>query len=58
MLRFFLIYPMHVASIAQWLEHWSCKPGVGSSILPGGFAYFFLFCKYFIIGTNRFKKKN
>ena len=24
------------ASIAQWLEHWSCKPGVGSSILPGG----------------------
>ena len=25
------------ASIAQWLEHWSCKPGVGSSILPGGY---------------------
>ncbi|VDD75984.1 unnamed protein product [Mesocestoides corti] len=24
------------ASVAQWLEHWSCKPGVGSSILPGG----------------------
>lgn len=24
------------ASIAQWLEHWSSKPGVGSSILPGG----------------------
>ena len=23
--------------IAQWLEHWSCKPGVGSSILPGAF---------------------
>ena len=22
-------------SIAQWIEHWSCKPGVGSSILPG-----------------------
>ena len=25
-----------VAAIAQWLEHWSSKPGVGSSILPGG----------------------
>ena len=25
------------ASIAQWLEHWSCKPGVVSSILTGGF---------------------
>ena len=24
------------ASVAQWLEHWSSKPGVGSSILPGG----------------------
>ena len=24
------------ASIAQWLEHWSCKPGVRSSILCGG----------------------
>ena len=24
------------ASIAQWLEHWSCKPGVVSSILTGG----------------------
>ena len=22
-------------SIAQWLEHWSCKPGVVSSILTG-----------------------
>lgn len=22
-------------SIAQWLEHWSCKPGVASSILAG-----------------------
>ena len=27
------------ASIAQWLEHWSSKPGVGSSILPGGSAF-------------------
>ncbi|KER33903.1 hypothetical protein T265_12517, partial [Opisthorchis viverrini] len=25
-----------VTQAAQWLEHWSCKPGVGSSILPGG----------------------
>ena len=25
------------ASIAQWLEHWSCKPGVVSSILTGGY---------------------
>ena len=24
------------ASIAQRLEHWSCKPGVASSILTGG----------------------
>ena len=24
------------ASIAQWLEHWSCKPGVGSSNLSRG----------------------
>ena len=24
------------ASIAQGLEHWSCKPGVVSSILTGG----------------------
>ena len=24
------------ASIAQGLEHWSCKPGVESSILSGG----------------------
>ncbi len=24
------------APIAQRLEHWSCKPGVGSSNLPGG----------------------
>lgn len=26
------------ASIAQWLEHWSCKPGVVSSILTGGWS--------------------
>ena len=25
-----------VASIAQWIEHWSRKPGVVSSILTGG----------------------
>ena len=22
-------------SIAQWLKHWACKPGVGGSIPPG-----------------------
>ena len=27
---------INTASIAQWLEHWSCKPGVVSSILTGG----------------------
>ena len=27
------------ASIAQWLEHWSCKPGVVSSILTGGLPF-------------------
>ena len=35
------------AFIAQWLEHWSCKPGVVSSILTEGcliktFGLFFL----------------
>ena len=29
--------PHDGASIAQWLEHWSCKPGVVSSILTGGY---------------------
>ena len=28
------------ASIAQWLEHWSCKPGVVSSILTGGYMFY------------------
>ncbi len=28
------------SSIAQWIEHWFCKPGVESSILSGGlFSY-------------------
>ena len=27
---------LKVASIAQWIEHWSRKPGVVSSILTGG----------------------
>ena len=31
------------ASIAQGLEHWSCKPGVESSNLSGGKTYFFIF---------------
>ena len=29
------------ASIAQWLEHWSCKPGVMSSILIRGSSFGF-----------------
>ena len=32
----FRVWSVPSASIAQWIEHWSCKPGVGSSILPGG----------------------
>ena len=27
---------IEVASVAQWLEHWSCKPGVESSSLSRG----------------------
>ena len=34
---------MQAASVAQWLEHWSCKPGVGSSNLPRGCKFFFFF---------------
>ena len=30
-----------MASIAQWIEHWSRKPGVVSSILTGGSAFAF-----------------
>ena len=26
----------HLAFVAQWLEHWSCKPGVESSNLSEG----------------------
>ena len=28
------------ASLAQWIEHWSRKPGVVSSILTGGKIFF------------------
>ena len=35
------------ASIAQGLEHWSCKPGVVSSNLTGG--YFFFVNKSYLI---------
>lgn len=28
-------HPQGVGSVAQWLEHWSCKPGVVSSNLTG-----------------------
>ena len=30
--------PVRLASVAQWLEHWSRKPGVKSSNLFGGWA--------------------
>ena len=33
------------AFVAQWLEHWSCKPGVESSNLSEGFNFSFL-CFY------------
>ena len=52
------------ASIAQWLEHWSCKPGVESSILSGGSGtkknvLFFLFrnrsvCQYKLTTCTKF----
>ena len=29
------------ARVAQWLEHWSSKPGVDSSILSSGIEYHF-----------------
>ncbi len=34
------------ASIAQGLEHWSCKPGVVSSNLTGGFFFFPFFSSF------------
>ena len=37
-----LLWGMLSASIAQRLEHWSCKPGVESSNLSGGFLFFLL----------------
>ena len=33
---------MQTASVAQWLEHWSRKPGVESSILSRGSEVFFI----------------
>ena len=33
------------AFVAQWLEHWSCKPGVESSNLSGGSNFSFI-CFY------------
>ena len=44
---------MYLASVAQWLEHWSCKPGVKSSNLFGGFVrhfqHFSSFLKLYIL---------
>ena len=39
-----------VASVAQWLEHWSCKPGVESSNLSRGF--FFSPSFFFLLSTS------
>ena len=45
------------ASIAQWLEHWSCKPGVVSSILTGGLdKNLFFSTKYCIFSQLRLKR--
>ena len=40
------------AFVAQWLEHWSCKPGVGGSIPLGGNSFSFkqLIERYFASG--------
>ena len=35
-------FNMQTASVAQWLEHWSCKPGVESSFLSKGSEVFFI----------------
>ena len=35
--------PLNNASIAQWLEHWSCKPGVRGSNPRRGSLFFFRF---------------
>ena len=32
-----MLPPEYRAFVAQWLEHWSCKPGVESSNLSEGF---------------------
>ena len=40
------------ASIAQGLEHWSCKPGVESSNLSGGNFFYF---RYYLFGVRSFK---
>ena len=44
---------MTAASIAQGLEHWSCKPGVVSSNLTGG--YFFFVNQLYFIKMNLLK---
>ena len=39
--RVYIGQPLAAASLAQRLEHWSCKPGVESSNLSRGFFLFF-----------------
>ena len=40
------------ASVAQGLEHWSCKPGVESSNLSGGCHFFPSVFFFFFFGTE------
>lgn len=52
----FLFNFLPQASIAQGLEHWSCKPGVESSNLSGGISFatfFFLFSRFFHVALIR-----
>ena len=41
------------ASVAQWLEHWSCKPGVASSILAGGYFDLYFYSVNVTLGKIR-----
>ena len=43
---------IQIALVTQWLEHWSSKPGVKSSILFWGYGYLFLYFA-FVLGFAR-----
>lgn len=46
------------ASIAQGLEHWSCKPGVESSNLSGGISFATFFFPFFSLLSCRINREN